>query len=168
LRRIAGWKDQRRYSWSKDKALADKCDTLQLLVNFEQRPNPENRVALSSLRDAYGVPRIELHWRWRPEEQAELERLRTVIAAGLESADLGRVRIETGMRPDPNAHHHAGTTRMHADPRHGVVDADSLVHGTDNLYVAGSSVFPTAGFANPTLTIVALALRLADHLKARM
>ncbi len=74
------------------------------------------------------------------------------------------MEVETG-RPDPNAHHHAGTTRMHTDPRFGVADADARVHGTENLYVAGASVFPTAGFANPTLTIVAMALRLADHLK---
>jgi choline dehydrogenase-like flavoprotein len=64
--------------------------------------------------------------------------------------------------------HHIGTTRTHADPRQGVVDPDCRVHGLANLYVAGSSVFPTAGYANPTLTIVALALRLADHLKARL
>jgi choline dehydrogenase-like flavoprotein len=59
-----------------------------------------------------------------------------------------------------------GTTRMHADPRQGVVDADCRVHGVGNLFVAGSSVFPTGGSANPTLTIIALALRLADHLQA--
>jgi choline dehydrogenase-like flavoprotein len=58
-----------------------------------------------------------------------------------------------------------GTTRMATDPKHGVVDADLRVHGVDNLYVASSSVFPTVGYSNPTLTIVALALRLADHLK---
>ena len=61
-----------------------------------------------------------------------------------------------------------GTTRMHADPRRGVVDADCRVHGIANLYVAGSSVFPTSGAANPTLTIVALALRLAGHLRNRI
>ena len=64
--------------------------------------------------------------------------------------------------------HHIGTTRMHVDPKQGVVDPDCRVHGLSNLYVAGSSVFPTSGYANPTLTIVALALRLADHLKARL
>jgi choline dehydrogenase-like flavoprotein len=61
--------------------------------------------------------------------------------------------------------HHMGTTRMADDPRRGVVDVACRVHGIRNLYVAGSSVFPTSGFASPTLTIVALALRLADHLK---
>jgi choline dehydrogenase-like flavoprotein len=57
---------------------------------------------------------------------------------------------------------------MHSDPRQGVVDPDSKVHDIDNLYVAGSSVFPTGGSANPTLTLVALTLRLADHLKVRL
>ena len=61
-----------------------------------------------------------------------------------------------------------GTTRMHGDPKHGVVNADAQVHGVDNLYMAGSSVFPTSGYANPTLTIVALTLRLSDHLKRRL
>jgi choline dehydrogenase-like flavoprotein len=64
--------------------------------------------------------------------------------------------------------HHMGTTRMHPDPSRGVVDEDCRVHGTSNLFVGGSSVFPTAGWAPPTLTIVALALRLADHLKATL
>ncbi|MBK5189260.1 MAG: hypothetical protein JJD97_13530 [Gemmatimonadaceae bacterium] len=67
-------------------------------------------------------------------------------------------------RPDPNAHHHAGTTRMHDDPARGVADRNGRVHATENLYVAGASAFPTAGFANPVLTIVALAVRLARHL----
>ena len=61
-----------------------------------------------------------------------------------------------------------GTTRMNADPRHGVVDADRRVHGVSNLYVAGSSVFPTGGYANPTLTLIALAIRLADNLKQQL
>jgi choline dehydrogenase-like flavoprotein len=65
----------------------------------------------------------------------------------------------------PSAHHHLGTTRMHAEERHGVVDADGRVHGLANLFVAGGSVFPTSGFVNPTLTIVALALRLGAHLR---
>jgi choline dehydrogenase-like flavoprotein len=64
--------------------------------------------------------------------------------------------------------HHMGTTRMHADPRLGVVDPNLRVHEAANLYVAGSSVFPTSGIANPTLTILALVMRLADHLKSEM
>jgi choline dehydrogenase-like flavoprotein len=61
-----------------------------------------------------------------------------------------------------------GTTRMHDDPKQGVVDRNCRVHGIDNLFVAGSSVFPTGGAANPTLTLLALTLRLADHLRPRL
>jgi choline dehydrogenase-like flavoprotein len=69
-----------------------------------------------------------------------------------------------GSAPDPNCHHHAGTTRMHPDPRHGVVDANGRVHGMEDLYVLGAATFPRSGWANPALTVVAMACRLADHL----
>ncbi len=155
------------HGWSGITNPADVFDAFRLVVNFEQRPNPENRVVLAASRDPLGVPRAEVHWRWREEEQADLERLRTSLACWLDKAGLGRVEVRPGLPPDPNAHHHAGTTRMSSDPHGGAVDADGRVHGMDNLYVTGASVFPTVGFANPTLTIVALALRLADHLTAR-
>jgi choline dehydrogenase-like flavoprotein len=134
-----------------------------LLLNLEQRPHPDNRVVLGAGRDRLGVPAAELHWRWRAGDQAQLERVRAVVARELEGAGLGVVRTRS-RGPDPNAHHHAGTTRMSVDASSGVVDRNGRVHGTENLYVAGASVFPTSGFANPTLTIVALALRLAAHL----
>jgi len=168
LRRLAGRSPSMGYGWSRVEGLSRRCDAFQLLINFEQHPHPENRVVLAAARDFFGVPRAELYWRWRAEEQAGLEKLRTFLAAGVEAAGLGRVEILRGRKPDPNAHHHAGTTRMHEDPRYGVVDGDGRVHETDNLYVTGASVFPTAGFANPTLTIVALALRLAEHLTNRI
>ena len=156
------------YGWSHIRDLSLAFDAFQLLVNIEQRPNPENRIVLAKTKDILGVAQVELHWCWREQEQADLQHLRTVLASGLEAAGLGQVQIQTDQRPDPNAHHHAGTTRMHEDPRFGVVDSDGRVHGIDNLYVSGASIFPSAGFANPTLTIVALALKLADHLKRRV
>jgi choline dehydrogenase-like flavoprotein len=107
-----------------------------------------------------------MHWRFRAEERRALEHLRSTLAAQFEQCGLGRVTIDASMGVDPNAHHHAGTTRMHREPRYGVVDPDLRVHDTTNLYVAGGSVFPSAGFANPTLTVVALSLRLADHLRS--
>jgi choline dehydrogenase-like flavoprotein len=168
LWQLAGRQSSMGYGWSRVEDLSRQCDAFQLLVNLEQRADPENRVVLAQKRDFFGVQRAELHWRWRAEEQAELEKLRRLLAAGLENPGLGRVEIRSGQRPDPNSHHHAGTTRMSEDPRYGVVDGDGRVHETDNLYVTGASIFPSAGFANPTLTIVALALRLADHLKQRI
>ena len=151
------------YGWSRKPARAAGL-LFRLLLNLEQRPHPDNRVTLVAERDLLGVPRPGLTWRWRPEEQRQLERIRTLVAGAFEHAGLGRIERIDGGAPDPNAHHHAGTTRMHPDPEGGVVDGDARVHGTANLYLAGASVFPSAGFANPTLTIVALALRLADHL----
>jgi choline dehydrogenase-like flavoprotein len=65
-----------------------------------------------------------------------------------------------------NEHHHMGTTRMHDDPHNGVVNRDCQVHGISNLFIAGSSVFPSYACDDPTMTIVTLALRLADHLKS--
>ena len=153
------------YGWSRMKTPSRWLDGFRLVVNLEQRPNPENRIVLSGSRDPLGLPRAQLHWRWRREEQAALERLRDALAGWIERSGLGRVHIQKGARPDPNACHHAGTTRMSTDPKDGVVDPDCRVHTAENLYVLGSSVFPTAGYANPTLTIVALALRLADHFR---
>lgn len=97
-----------------------------------------------------------------------------IIAEALGELGMGRVQLKSWLLSDEEHwpedsewdFHHMGATRMSADPKTGVVDADCRVHGTENLYVASSSVFSTAGFSNPTLTIVALALRLADHLKA--
>jgi choline dehydrogenase-like flavoprotein len=137
-------------------------DGFAVLLNIEQTPHPENRVALSTRRDALGVPFPALHWSWRADDHARLERLRALVARELEA--IGTVTIDHVLRPDPNAHHHAGTTRMHDDPRFGVTDAHGRVHATDNLYVAGASTFPTAGFVNPMLTIVALSVRLARYL----
>lgn len=156
------------YGWSRLPDSDERLARFRLLINLEQRPRPENRVVLSATRDIYGVPRAELHWRWNEAEQSQLETARRLIAADLEAAGLGTIELRRPSRPDPNAHHHAGTTRMAVDDRWGVVDNDCRVHGTENLYVAGASVFPTAGSANPTLTIVALAIRLADHLRQRV
>jgi choline dehydrogenase-like flavoprotein len=150
--------------WSRHPRPSAAYDTVRLLCNVEQFPNPDNRVVLGSTRDPLGVPRVELHWQWTRQDQARLAALRALLREGIESAGLGPVAFGDAA-PNPLAHHHAGTTRMHVDPRMGVVDADGRVHGMENLYVTGASVFPTAGFANPTLTIVALALRLAEHLK---
>jgi choline dehydrogenase-like flavoprotein len=137
----------------------------------EQVPNPESRVQLAYERDALGMNRVTLKWRLASEDRDSLRRSHEILAREIGRAGLGRVKPGLS-EPDGawpadlnGARHHMGTTRMHSDPKRGVVDADSRVHGIANLFVAGSSVFPTSGAANPTLTIVALALRLADHLK---
>jgi choline dehydrogenase-like flavoprotein len=145
-----------------------------LLNVCEQAPNPQSRVRLGDERDALGMPRVVLEWRLSPIDKRSLRRGHRILARELARAGLGRLQLmlsEDDMEwPEDLAvgSHHMGTTRMHADPRQGVVDAQCRVHGVANLYVAGSSVFPTSGAANPTLTLVALAVRLADHLKEQM
>ena len=138
---------------------------VRLLLNLEQAPSMDNRIALDASLDALGQQRTALSWRWSRTDAARLERIRTLIAEGIEAAGFGTVEADAAVRPDPNAHHHAGTTRMSTNPADGVVDADCRLHDIENVFVAGASVFPSAGFANPTLTIVALALRLAARLQ---
>ena len=141
----------------------------ELFARFEQAPSAESRVRLSEERDALGQRRVVLDWRLGALERDSLRRTLEILAEDLAAAGTARVRIEdasaAGAPEFTGGEHHMGTTRMSGDPSTGVVDRDCRVHGIENLYVAGSSVFPTVGWANPTLTIVALSLRLADHLK---
>jgi choline dehydrogenase-like flavoprotein len=158
------WLPESGHGWSEHPARARVFSGFTVLLNVEQPPRLENAVTLSDRCDRFGVPLAELRWQWHADDQASLERVRLVFATALEHAGFGKVSVAAGSRPDPNAHHHAGTTRMHADARYGVVDANGKVHGSEFLHVVGASTFPSAGFANPTLTIVAMALRLAEHL----
>ena len=147
---------------------------LALRTVIETTPRPDSRVTLGARRDRFGMPRIRVDWRLSADDLRGLNRLRAVLRREFERCGVGRLvddesTDEAGWPSSmTGGKHHIGTTRMHADPHHGVVDPDCRVHGMSNLYVAGSSVFPTSGYANPTLTIVALALRLADHLKVRL
>ena len=138
-------------------------------IRAEQRPRPQSRVTLTDELDPVGMPRVNVAWNVADEDIADVQRTLELWSAALARARLGRVWMATtDDRFDPGAVdggcHHMGTTRMSDDAETGVVNADGRVHGLDNLFVAGSSVFPTGGFANPTLTIVALAHRLAEHI----
>jgi choline dehydrogenase-like flavoprotein len=130
----------------------------------EQPPDPESRVSLGHDRDVLGLPCVELAWRVGADVVRSLERLQEHLSNAFEKSGVGTLTAGVGEPRFTDASHHMGTTRMSHHPSRGVVDADSRVHGIDNLFVAGSSVFPCAGHANPTLTLVALALRLAEHL----
>jgi len=138
----------------------------------EQAPNRESRVKLGDAMDPLGLPQAVLDWRLGSQELDTLMALSEMIAAAAGSRRLGRVRLALGrdeiLRAVGGGNHHMGTTRMSDDPKRGVVDSNCRVHGVDNLYVAGSSVFPTVGAANPTYTILALAFRLAEHLRGRL
>lgn len=166
--RLLGPREQPRAGWSQARGATRRYEAFELLINLEQAPDPDNRVTLGDARDRFGLPMPAIHWRWRAIDQRGLARVHAVLAEEIERRGLGRVEAGPEAPPDPNAHHHMGTTRMHRDPRRGVVDEHARVHGMANLFIAGSAVFPTSGFANPTLTIVALALRLAEHLDKQL
>lgn len=153
---------------------APRTGRMWLDVRCEQAPDPSSRVTLSADGDALGVPQPVLDWRFGELEWQTICAM--VDAMGLEFERLSLARVQPaewltdrkGWRVHvTDALHHMGTTRMSSDPGRGVVDAACRVHGVSNLYVAGSSVFPSCGAANPTLGLVALAIRLADHLAAK-
>jgi choline dehydrogenase-like flavoprotein len=141
---------------------------LRLRMSFECAPDPDNRITLGAARDALGRRVARIQWRMREPELRSISLAYRILDAALRSGGVGRLEGDDGQRQRNEkgamGEHHLGTTRMHADPSQGVVDPDLKVHGIDNLYVSGGSVFPTGGFANPGLTVVALALRLASHL----
>ena len=138
-----------------------------LYTRTEQSPNPSSRLTLSDELDPLGKPRLQLNWQLNASDSENVRQSVRVLATELGRYGAGRVSLritENNPWPLRPANHPMGTTRMHPDPKKGVVDPNGRVHGIANLYIAGSSVFPTSGFANPTLTLVALALRLAEHL----
>ncbi|MGK0359684.1 MAG: choline dehydrogenase-like flavoprotein [Bradymonadia bacterium] len=142
---------------------------LRLNARVEQRPLADSRLTLKTERDALGIPKLDLRWQIAPEDLVGYRRGFELLGAAFGRGGLGRVwaSVESDSfkgNPRPGCHH-MGTTRMSADPARGVVDANLRSHEIENLYVLGSSVFVTGGYANPTLTIVALAHRLAVHLK---
>jgi choline dehydrogenase-like flavoprotein len=146
---------------------------LGLIAHSEQAPNPESRVTLSDARDRFGIPKLRVNWRLTANDKRSLRESTLRVGEELARLKLGRIKLDPWILeddaswPDPiwGGCHHMGTTRMSDEPSNGVVDRDCRVNGVGNLYVAGSSVFPTGGYATPTLTLVALALRLADHVR---
>ncbi len=143
-------------------------------IMIEQRPEPSNRISLSPERDRLGLRKAIIDWNLGADDKENLNRCLELLATEFGRAGLGRVRIEQeqGSRAFGDllslGDHHMGTTRAHVDGRQGVVDGNLKVHAVENLYVAGSSIFPTGGHVPPTLTIVALAIRMADHIRQQM
>ena len=144
------------------------------MYQAEHLPHRSSRVVLATDRDALGMPRLRTQVAFTEQDVRTVEKFHRVLAAQLSATGTGAFhaydpdlvsQIEDRLTHFNSMYHHLGTTRMSASPATGVVDRDCRVHGVDNLYVAGGSVFPTGGYANPTLTVVALALRLADRLR---
>ncbi len=149
----------------------------RLQTRAEQAPNPDSRVVLSDEMDALGMPLADLHWKLTELDQRSVRVFFELLGQEVGRIGLGRIQILDWLLDGDDStwpsflsggFHHMGTTRMHDDPGQGVVDANARVHGIENLYVAGSSTFPTSGAPNPTLTLVALALRLSDHIKQQL
>jgi choline dehydrogenase-like flavoprotein len=142
----------------------------RLVTIVESEPNRESRVTLGADRDALGLPRATVDWRLGEATERTIRKVQHLVRDELARLGLGTL-VLTENDPDElvlGVWHHMGTTRMSDDPAHGVVDRDCRVHGVGNLYVAGSSVFPVVSNDMPTFTIVALALRLADHLRREL
>jgi choline dehydrogenase-like flavoprotein len=148
-----------------------RANRFSIDYHAEQQPNNASRVTLGRETDRFGMPKLHIDWRYSPLDVTTaietLRLLREDLATwGHGSLGYDPAEVEHRITCDgAYGGHHIGTARMGASAATSVVDGDCRVHGMRNLYVAGSAVFPTSSQANPTLTIVALALRLADHIK---
>jgi hypothetical protein len=145
-----------------------KLNYLSIVNYSEQEASLESRICLSEEQDKLGMPKLILNWQVNDRSFNSSLRLLQLVDSHFRKYNVGY--IEEDLKkvkelPYTDASHHIGTTRMSTDPKTGVVDINCKVHGIDNLYIAGSSVFPTAGHANPTFTIAAMSLRLAHHLR---
>lgn len=147
---------------------------VEIWVRVAPVPNPNSRVTLTQEHDALGLPKPRLEWRLSPADKRCVRAMVETFAAEAAAEGLGRVQVL--LDPDDHrwserfeaSYHHMGTTRMADDPKEGVVDRHCRVHGIGNLFVGGSSVFSTPGHGTPTMMIIALAMRLADHLKEHL
>lgn len=141
---------------------------------IEQFPNAHSRISLLDEKDELGVSKVNVNWALSATDRHTIKCIGSELAKQFAEMGLGFVKLndyvydtELALKVQPHAHH-MGTTRMAASPEFGVVDTDCKVFGTDNLYVAGSSIFATGGASNPTMPLLQFALRLADHLDARL
>lgn len=146
---------------------------VKLQAICEPNPDPNSRVTLSPTKvDQLGMPRVQVNWRLSDQVKRTFDRTFQIIAEEFRHTGVADIKldppIEGGDWPESfereGTWHHMGTTRMHDSPKQGVVDRNCKVHGIANLYIAGSSVFPTSGANLPTMTLIALALRLAEHI----
>ena len=156
-----------------DRGLPHKLTGLWMDAITEQRPDPASRITLADRKDRLGVPLARVDWRIGDDERRSIVRIAEIVSDAFGRAGLPKPLLESWVKEKRlsdaaiiDMAHTLGTTRMSDNPSSGVVDANCQVHGVRGLYVAGGSVFPTSGHANPTLMILALAIRLADTLKA--
>jgi choline dehydrogenase-like flavoprotein len=172
-RLLAQYYSQGQCGWSRLGNLGRRFGEFGVHSLVEQSPDRSNRIILQEQTDVFGQRKTKVLWRWNESDLQSIRQAQQIFREELATAGIGAfVPVEETVGSQPrrfaSPHHFLGTTRMHDDPRNGVVDSDCRVHDVPNLFIAGSSVFPTGGFANPTLTIVALALRLAAHLQSEL
>ena len=175
---LKGWESAEKY-YESGKYLKEKFSRTKqylLFARMEQSPNPSSRIMLDNERDSLGVPRVILDWRLSALEKISYRKMIETIGIACGTSGTGRIRLHEWLHDEKDISwpenvtggwHHMGTTRMHVNSSKGVVNENCKVHGMHNLYISGSSCFPTAGSSNPTFTIVAMTLRLADHLKSQ-
>ena len=159
--------------WSRLRGLERRFVEFRLESLVEQSPDRSNRIVLQQQTDTFGQRKIKVLWRWNELDLRSIRRAQQIFREELAAAGIGTFicaeeTVDSVPRRFESPHHFLGATRMHNNPRNGVVDAQCRVHAVPNLFIAGSSVFPTGGFANPTLTVVALALRLATYLQSEL
>jgi len=153
------------------------ANAYEFQTRMEQAPNPDSRITIGPERDELGVPLANLHWQLTDLDKRSVRRINQVIGWEVGKAGFGRVKLKDFFRDDNDKSwpdgtnagwHHMGTTRMGTDPNKSVVNSDCQVHGIDNLFVAGAGCYATAGAPNPTLTLIALSLRLSDYVRVRL
>ncbi len=146
---------------------------MRIGLTSEQQPNPESRILLSDKVDALGMPRANVRWKLTELTLHTIRKYVETLREQFRRAGIGEIEVDPWVFDDSaswtehitDQFHHIGTTRMDHSPRAGVVDQNCQVHGVANLYIGSAAVFPTSGHSNPTLTIIALCLRMADRLK---
>ncbi len=179
------WRDMKRGKWPDElgqklwtvisdlDSVSSSVDRMTLYMRSEQAPNPDSRVLLGRSRDQLGLRKAKTDWRLTSLDKRTVYTASRLIGEELARLKTGRIKLPDWLTAGDESWsgelwggcHHMGTTRMSASPGTGIVDRNCRMHTVHNVFIAGSSVFPTCGYANPTLTIVALTLRLADHLK---
>ena len=143
----------------------------ELEHRIEQAANPESRVVLSDQLDRFGKPRADLHWALNEVDFRTFQRGQEIVVQELSALGLGRFEV-TELTPDYiregvlGHYHHIGTTRMSEGPEDGVIDRNCRVHGVENLFIAGSSIYPSAGYSGPSMVLIGFAIRLAEHLSS--
>jgi len=155
----------------------ENIDQAYLLhTRIEQAPNPNSRIYLDKEKDALGMHRANLDWELKTIDKRSIRKMYEIMGKQFGISDIGRIKLLNFLTDDnektwpdfmSGGFHHMGTTRMSDDAQKGVVDKNCKLHNINNLYVAGSSCFTTGGAANPTFTLIALSLRLSDHLKSK-